>query len=204
MDSLQTSLTEFIRRQEIPTFFAPLLRLVAEGEPVPLDRLAAEADLPVDRVESWLRAQRGTDWDERGRLVGFGLTQRPTAHRFVVDDRTLYAFCAADTLIFPPIMGKAATVESTCPATGQRIRLRVTPEAATSVEPTTAVVSQVCLCEDITDIRATVCDHGHFYASAGAAAEWRRDHPDGELRPVREFFTLGLAASRELGWVAAT
>lgn len=31
----------------------------------------------------------GTDWDENGDVVGFGLTQRPTAHRFIVSGRTL-------------------------------------------------------------------------------------------------------------------
>lgn len=202
MDRLQTDLVDFLYRQDVQTLIGPLIRLVAEGRPVALERLATEADLPVRDVESWLRAQPGTDWDDQGHLLGFGLTQRPTPHRFVVGSRTLYTFCAADTLLFPPMLGRTAVVESRCPATGSEIRLEVTPDALRSVDPATAVVSQICLCEGITDIRGTVCDHGHFYVSADAAAEWHRRHPDGEVLPVGDFFTRALAAHRELGWTA--
>lgn len=96
------------------------------------------------------------------------------------------------------MLGRPAKVESSCPATGQRIRLDVAPDAVTTMNPVTAVVTQVCVCEEVTDIRAAVCDHGHFYASASAAAEWLRRHPDGDVRPVGEFFTHALAAYREL------
>lgn len=51
-----------------------IVRLLAEGEPVTLDQLAAASSWPVQDVESALRRHRGVDWDEQGRLVGFGLT----------------------------------------------------------------------------------------------------------------------------------
>lgn len=41
--------------------------------------------------------------------------------------------------------------------------------------------------------------HGHFYASADAAAEWRAEHPDGDVRPVGEFCTRALAAQADPG-----
>ncbi|HWN31137.1 MAG TPA: organomercurial lyase MerB [Pseudonocardia sp.] len=203
MDDLRASLVSVLGHGDFPLLMGAIVRLVAQGEPVALDRLADEAGLPLDRVESWLHGQPGTDWAEDGRLLGFGLTQRRTPHRFRVGNRVLYAFCAADTLFFPPMLGEKASVESTCPSTGQRIGVELTPEAVTSVDPATAVVSQASLHFDMTDIRANSCDHGHFFASLDAAAEWRRDHPDGAVRPIGEYFTVGLAASRELGWAAA-
>jgi alkylmercury lyase len=201
MDGLQKPMIEFIGR-DAARFTAPMIRLVAEGQPVALQRLAAEAGVPVDEIESWLRAQPGTDWDERGRLLGFGLTQRPTRHRYVVDGRVLYTFCAADTLIFTPILGRPARVESSCPTTSQTIRIELTPGAVTLVDPATSVVSALNLCCGVSDIRGSLCDHGHFFASNSAAQPWRRAHPDGDVRPVGEFFDIALGVCRDLGWAA--
>lgn len=189
-------------RGDLPDFLPTLLRLVASGEPVPVEAVAAATGAAAGEVESWLRNQPGTDWDEHGRLVGFGLTQLPTRHRFVVDRHTLYTFCAADTLLFPPILGRAARVESTCPATRRTIRVDVTPDAVITVDPATAVVTQVGVCAGVDDIRGEICDHGHFYASADATASWRTDHPGGAVIPVRAFFAEALAALTELGWAA--
>jgi alkylmercury lyase len=199
MAGVQKTLIEFVGL-DVARFMAPMIRLVAQGEPVALERLAADSGVPVEEIASWLRAQPGTDWDDAGRLLGFGLTQRPTRHRYIVDGRLLFTFCAADTLIFTPILGRPARVESTCPTTGQTIRVALTPAAVTSVEPTTAVVSHVNLCRDAGDIRGSLCDHGHFFASEGAAQQWRQAHPDGDVRPVRELFDIALGICRELGW----
>ncbi|WP_179295687.1 alkylmercury lyase MerB [Mycobacterium avium] len=194
-------MVEFIRR-DVPRFTAPMVRLVAEGRPVELERLAAEAGAPVEEIKSWLRAQPGTDWDDAGALLGFGLTQRPTRHRYIIDGQVLFTFCAADTLIFTPILGRPASVESSCPTTGQPIRVELTPEAVASVDPPTTVVSQVNLRCGAIDIRGSSCDHGHFFSSEDAAQDWRRAHPDGEVRLVREFFNIALDICRELGWAA--
>lgn len=99
-DGLYKSMTEFIGRNAA-RFTAPMIRLVAEGRPVALERIAAEADVPVEEIESWLRAQPGTDWDDRGRLLGFGLTQRPTRHRYMIDGRVLFTFCGRHLDLHP-------------------------------------------------------------------------------------------------------
>ena len=46
-----------------------------------------------------------TGSNDRGRLLGSGLTHRPTRHRYMIDGRVLFTFCAADTLIVTPILG---------------------------------------------------------------------------------------------------
>lgn len=52
--------------------------------------------------------------DVQGHIVGSGLTLRPTPHRFTIDGRQLYTWCALDTLIFPAVLGQVATVEAPC------------------------------------------------------------------------------------------
>lgn len=73
---VQANLVEFLRDEDMTEFLPALIRLVADGEPVPLPRLAAAADVAEEWLAAWLRGQPETDWDEQDRLLGFGLTQR--------------------------------------------------------------------------------------------------------------------------------
>jgi alkylmercury lyase len=179
-----------------------ICHLLADGQPVPLDRLAGAAGWPVQEVEAALRQQPGTDWDELGRLVGFGLTLRPTRHRFTFDGRTVFAFCASDALEFPVVLGRSGLVESACSATGRQIRVGVGPERVTWVEPASAVVSLVRP-DQVDDVRAEVCALGSFFASREAATEWLAAHPEGMVHSVDEDFRLHRQINEELGWAAS-
>jgi alkylmercury lyase len=55
-------------------------RLLAEGEPVAIERLAAATGRPVDEIEAALGEQTSAERDADGRLVGLGLTLRPPHH----------------------------------------------------------------------------------------------------------------------------
>jgi len=181
-----------------------IVRLIANGEPASIADLATSANWEPADVERVLRAQPGTDWDDDGRLVGLGLTLRPTRHRFIVDGRTFYAWCATDTLYFPMLLNTSAIVESTCPATSEPIRIELSLEAVQSVTPSETVVSQRHRTELFADVRAQMCDHGHFFASPRAASTWLDAHPDGELLSVAEAFERCRTTSAELGWITPT
>lgn len=109
----------------------------------------------------------------------------------LVHDRTLYAFCAADTLIFPSVLRNPARVESTCQATGEPITVEMSPTSVMSVSPPTAMASQLFPREVSTDIRSAMCGKGRFFASPDAAAGWACDYPDGDARAIDEFFDTG-------------
>jgi alkylmercury lyase len=179
------------------------IRLLAKGEPVDLEQLAAASAWRVEEVDAALDAQTSAERDERGRLVGLALTLRPTLHRVTVDGRTLYAWCASDTLMFPVILGRPATVDSTCPHTRQPIHLQVTPEEVERLEPAGAVVSAVRPTGTPADVRAQTCHHGRFFSSPAAAARWRDEHPDGYVLSVDEAFRLDRKVITQLGWDAA-
>jgi alkylmercury lyase len=178
-----------------------LLRLLARGEPVALAGLAGVGGHSGAELERVLRAQPGTEWDGDGRLVGFGLTPRPTGYRFLVGGKTLCTWCASDTLFFTVILGEDTAVESTCPATGVPIRLQITPGGVRSVWPSDAVVSQRHRGELAGNLRSDVCDHGRFFASAAAASGWAAGHPDGRVLTIAEAFQQCRASCQELGWL---
>ena len=179
-----------------------ILRLVARGEPVSLTELAASANESQAEVERVLKSQAGTDWDEQGCLLGMGLTLRPTSHRLILAGKTLYAWCATDTLYVPMMLGEPAVVESMCPATSQRIRVELEPNAVVSAVPGEAVVSQRHRVELLADVRAQTCDHGHFFSSPTAASTWAAEHPEGEVLSVVDAFERCRVTCEELGWLA--
>jgi alkylmercury lyase len=194
-----------LQKEQFPGFeLVPhLARLLAEeGRPVTLDRIATAASRKVEEVDALLHQHPGVDWDEDGRLVGFGLTLRPTPHRFSFDGHTVYGFCASDTLDFPVMLGRSGVIESSCPRTGQVIQVEVTPEQVISVDPATAVVSLVRP-ERFRDIRTEGCDLGWFFASEEAASEWRAAHPEGMIHSVEEEFKQTREMMFRVGWAAA-
>lgn len=168
----------------------PLLRMLARGEPVSIDDLATETDTPVERVRQALAGPGDIEYDDQGRIVGNGITLRPTPHRFDVDGRQLYTWCALDTLVFPSMLGRPAQVESSCHATGAPIRVVVEPDRVVSVDPATAVVS-IVMRTDRTAIRASFCDQVHFFANPDAARGWLDQHPGASAVPVAEAQELG-------------
>lgn len=175
----------------------PLLRLLALGDPVGVADLAAAVGRPAEEVRRALEAVPDTEYDGSGRIIGQGLTQRSTPHRFEVDGEQLYTWCALDTLIFPILLDTPATIESTSPTSDQTIRVTVTPDRVTSVEPATAVVSLVNPA-DMSSVRSSFCNQVHYFTSAEDARPWLESHPDGEVTVVRDAYRLAAAMTTKM------
>ena len=174
-----------------PWLYRPLVRLLARGAPVSVDHLVAATGRSVIEVQGALGDLADLETDDQGRIVGYGLTLVPTAHRFEVAGTPLYTWCALDTLAFPYVLGEAASVESPCHATGAPVRVSVDPEAGlTNVEPATAVVSVVDR-SAAPSVRESFCNHVHFFASEEAARPWLTDHPGAQIVPVADAQDLG-------------
>jgi len=169
-----------------------LLRLVARGEPVTVADIAAACGRPVAEVQAALSQMPDTELDDAGRVVGWGITQRPTPHQFEVDGRHLFTWCALDTLMFPALLGQAASVTSPCHATGEPVHVQVdvNPDRVGAVTPAEAVVSIVTPGKTAS-IRGAFCNQVHFFASADAAAPWLAGHREASVLPVAEAFELG-------------
>jgi Alkylmercury lyase len=126
----------------------------------------------------------------------------PPRTAFTVRGRTLFAWCASDTLMLPVVLGRAALVESTCVQTGQRIRFELAPDGVERVDPPDAVMSAVRPPGQLPDVRSATCAHGHFFSSIAATAARTDAHPDGHVYPVQEAFRLDREVIRQLGWDA--
>lgn len=178
-----------------------LYRLLSHAEPVAVERLAERVDRPRADVERLLETWPGVYRDHRGRVIGFwGLALGGTPHRLSVDGRELAAWCAWDTLFIPGILGRPARVESTCPATGETIRLRVEDSGPVDVSPAGAILSFVRREEPFdADTITSFCHFVHFFASEDAADAWTAEHPGTFAMSIEDGYEVGRIAN-ELVW----
>jgi alkylmercury lyase len=170
--------------------FRHLILLLAEGQPISPERIAGLLGRSREEMVAALRQLPSIEWDEAGNIVGAGLTLRPTPHRFEMNGRTVFTWCALDALMFPGLIGHTVQVESPCVTTGTPVRVTVTPQRVERVEPPEAVVSLVAP-EASPDVRRAFCDYVNFFSSPEAAAEWLAAHPGATTLPVAEAYELG-------------
>lgn len=170
--------------------FPAMLDLLARGKPVSAEEIAAAVGKSPEEVQLAMGQVAGVDRDEQDRIVGAGLSLVPTPHRFEVEGRTLFTWCALDALSFPVILGRPASVESPCRGTGEPVHIEVTPTEVVAVEPPSAVVS-VVVPKDLANVRSVVCENVHFFNSPEAASRWLEKHPEATILPVEEAFRLG-------------
>jgi alkylmercury lyase len=177
--------------EEARVMFRNLIPLLAEGQRVSPERIAAALKRLPEEITRTLRRLPNVELDEHGNVIGAGLTLRPTPHRFILRGLTMFTWCALDALIFPALLGQTVQVESQCKSTGIPVRLNITPSGVAHVEPPDAVVSLVIPDAGAKDVRCSFCNYVNFFSSREAASQWLAEHPSATTLPVREAYQLG-------------
>ncbi|MGH3452328.1 MAG: organomercurial lyase [Haloechinothrix sp.] len=183
-----------------------LLGELARGEPVTPSRLATVLGVPAEEAEAYLRDSRMSRLvytDDQGAALGFfGLSTVSTDHRFTVDDRTLWTWCAADTLFLPELLEVTASVESKDPQSGEPVSLTVSPTAVERAEPDGVWVSmnspEVWETTSAARIIVTACHYIHFFTSPESGRRWIEDHPNTVIIPLDDAFTWGQRQNRRM------
>ncbi len=162
-----------------------LYRHLAAGAPVRPEALAEALGLRTRAVAARLDAPHMRAllfYDDDRRIIGFGgLTIVPMRHEFRVNGRTLFTWCAWDGLFIPEVLGLNAEITSTCPETGQTVRLTMTPRGIAAAAPAHLVLSFLLpdapLFEQTTaETVRSFCHFIHFLASPQAATAWTARH----------------------------
>ncbi len=178
-----------------------LYRLLGAGEPVSPRRLADAVNLPEPRVREILGQWPGVYYDSDGSVIGFwGLALGEMPHRFEVGGRTLYTWCAWDSLFIPEMLGKPARVTSEDPVTKEKIFLVVGPDGVEEISPATTVVSFLTPDRPFDqDVIMNFCRFVHFFASPETAAKWTTAHPGTFLLSVEDAYALGHLTNQQNG-----
>lgn len=189
-----------------------LLAQLTQGEPVPASQLAQALGIKEAEAKRYLQDSGMSllvlSNDEGSALGFFGLSTEPTDHRFIVNGRTLWTWCAADTLFLPELLGVTASVQSNDPVTGEPITLTVSPKKVETSQPEGVVVSMNSpeAWETTSAVRliVTACHFIHFFGSTESGRKWTESHPDTVLLPLDDALAYGRRQnSRMFGGVLA-
>jgi len=181
-----------------PRLWLYLLRTIANGKPVTQMSIASALGMSLGEVQAALTAFKDIEYDDDGNIVACGLSLTTTPHRFQVNGRNLFTWCALDALMYPVALRQTAQVESLCPVTGIAVRLTVTPTGVSFLAPAGAVVSIVIPAAQAgcCNVRNAFCSQVHFIASPQAADTWRSMHPEATIVSVEQAWCLGFAIAQ--------
>lgn len=176
-----------------------LYRELAKGKAVDADQLGRALERSPGEIRALLERDAIKAFlhpDSQGRVLGFGgLAAAPMHHRFEVDGRTLWTWCAWDSLFIPEILGRLVRVTSSDPETRESVRLVVTPERIESVVPAEAIVSFIELESEVfrstaQNVMASFCHFVFFFASRSSGERWTAKHPGTFLYTLDDAFAL--------------
>jgi MerR family mercuric resistance operon transcriptional regulator len=177
-----------------------VLRLVAQRRPVSSNRVEQIAlSLGMESSGAVALVHRGSERDSKGRVVGIlGLSQKRHPHRFEFDGVTFWTWCAWDALFLPSLLRTAAEVESVCPMTKDKIRLKVSPKKVLHLAPRDAVLTIVVpqLAAEgppaVEEMWTSFCQHVYFFRSEQAATQWvTQNSSEAQILSVDEAYELG-------------
>lgn len=180
-----------------------LMRKLAEGQPVSPPSAARLLRVSLEDAAYLFRKFHSMGMAElssAGELAGMVLSLNPTRHKFRLNGRILYTWCAIDTLFLAPILQQEAEVASTCPVTRRAIRLLVTPTGLRELEPADIFLSLVApgvtvgitaeCGPGLSGPEGAFCTNVHFLASREAAGQWTARRRGALALPVDEAFDL--------------
>jgi alkylmercury lyase len=191
LDALARRLSEQLQCEQ-EELCLPILQQVSRGKPLPKVTLATSLEISQDELDQRLTGLPDTEFDRKGHIVGWGVTLVPTRHRFQIDGKSLYTWCAFDTVLFPPTLGETAQVHSTCPVTGQPIAFVATPEGVVKeLTPASAIMSLIVPAERRDCARSTFCEQSLFFHSEQAADSFLAAHPEALILSIAEAARVG-------------
>lgn len=178
-----------------------VFREMARGEPTAVGVVAERAGARLDDVEDALGRWPGVYRDDAGRIVGFwGLALEGMPHPIRLGGRTLYGWCAWDTLFLGELLGEELRVTSTCAVTGSPVSFTVGTDGVRNLDPGTAVLSFLepeHADVEGDDVFSSFCHHVLFFSSKETWNEWARERqPTTFPLTVEEGWRLGRMANR--------
>lgn len=176
--------TSAVDGDEIGALTQAVYEQLIEMEPAKAEELSRQSGLSLSRTRELLD-YLGAERNDRGQVIGLGLTLEPTAHEYRAEGQTVYTWCGPDALLYPSLLNHTAEVRSADPTNGQAIELRVSPRGVESVRPESTRVTWM-RDADPDDVRGSFCRGSRFFATEETAENWAKSRDGVEILSVEE------------------
>ena len=146
-----------------------------KGKPVNVNDLVSTTTLDKNTVSTILTEWPGIFYDDNKEIIGYwGLAIPEMAHKLELNDKTLYGWCAWDTLFLPQLIGKDATIRSKCQTTKEEIVIKLDRYGNLVSGNDNIVVSMLTVDEESIqdDVLGTFCHFIYFFKNKVAGEEW--------------------------------
>ncbi len=185
------------------------LQFLSKGEPVSPESLVEAWGMPIEHVHAIFEqaSALGTlQLDDSGNMVGTAISLVPSSHKFQIDGKNLYAWCAYDAIYAPGVIGKNAIIDSVDPISNELIRIKVSPEGVTESEPKEIFATVVGMEADARGgAESPRCNQMQFFVSEENASRWATDYSGVSIMTVDQLFDVArefqIEPARQMGLV---
>ncbi|MFV1984200.1 MAG: organomercurial lyase [Thiohalomonadales bacterium] len=170
-----------------------LYQQLALGKPVLIALIADNINQNYIVINNIIHSWPGVFFDESNHVIGFwGLTINETPHKIIVNNITVYTWCAWDTLFIPELLNQKSSIYSTCPVTKEKINLELSPNDVKSTNKKDIVVS--FLKPDLNDLNNIITNFCHFvffFSNRTAGEQWCAENNNTFLLTLDDAFRVG-------------
>lgn len=177
-----------------------LLHTLAEGEPVSAVALAERTGQSAAQAAAFIDRLRGIYRDDDGRVIGMwglAVTEFPP-HRYRIDGRQLFTWCAWDPFILTDWLGGAAEVSSVDTHTKEPVVFRIEVGRAVDLSHEGLVLSFKLVDEWTSDVIGSFCHFVHYFTGEQSARAWTEQHPDTFVLSIDDAIRLGRLWGRQV------
>lgn len=158
-----------------------------KGKPLHPVLFAKLMDVPINKAHEIIQLYGETN--KEGDITGYlGLSLNKTAHQLNFDNKSLYAWCAMDTILLPRYLIHRWEIISKDPITGNHVKLSISDNLLEWTKPVPVFISWMEKA-DSCDIRSSFCQYSYFFESELSANKWQIKNPIANIYPVEQFFS---------------
>lgn len=202
------SATDFLR--QLPEAFTKLnrdqrelslslYRYLAKGLPVGVDDLVATTSLEEVRVKEILNDWPGIYYNDDHKITGYwGLAIIEMGHKIEFENKTLFGWCAWDTLFLPQLLGKDAVIRSSDQSTNEEVVIEVDGNGNLASDGTDIYVSLLEVDEESIkeEVISSFCHFIYFFKSRSSGETWVSQHNGTFLITLEEALELSQTKNR--------
>lgn len=177
-----------------------LLRTLAEGEPVSAAMLAERTGQLPAEAAGFIDRLPGIYRDDDGRVIGMwglAVTEFPP-HRYRIDGRQLFTWCAWDPFILTDWLGGTAEVSSVDAHTKEPVGFRLADGRVVDLSHPGVVLSFKLVNEWTSDVIGSFCHFVHYFTDERSARVWTDAHPGTFVLSLDDAITLGQVWGRQV------